>query len=76
MHDRSHLAELPLISPPQERDGIFNDAAAAVADLQSRYGAATEFLRRHFAKVMAGTTPEGRYRAFYPSISLTTASFA
>ena len=34
------------------------------------------FLRRHFAAVMAGEAPAGRYRAFYPQVSLTTASFA
>ncbi len=70
------LGELPLVSPPQERDGIFAEAAAAVADLQARYAAATGFLREQFARVMRGAPPEGRYRAFYPSVSLTTSSFA
>ena len=55
---------------------MFNDAAEAVADLAARYAAATEFLRARFAAVMGGTPPEGRYRAFYPSVSLTTSSFA
>ena len=76
MHHRSPLAELPLISPPQERDTIHTDARAAVEDLQARYRAATGFLREHFARVMAGQAPEGRFRAFYPSVSLTTSSFA
>ncbi len=76
MHHIRSLAELPLISPDQVRDGVFNDAAEAVADLQARYHAATDFLRSHFRAVMAGAAPEGHYRAFYPSVSLTTSSFA
>ena len=76
MHYRSPLAELPLISPPQAPDEMFSEAEAAVAALQARYDAATGFLRRHFAAVMAGEVPAGRYRAFYPQVSLTTASFA
>ena len=34
MHHRSRLAELPVISPPPERDAVFTDAAEAVAELQ------------------------------------------
>ena len=70
------LGELPLVSPPQERDGIFTDAGAAVADLQARYAAATGFLRGKLARLTEGAAPEGRYRAFYPSVSLTISSFA
>ncbi len=76
MHHRQPLSELPLVTPAQVPDGIHSDAAAAVADLQARYTGATAFLRRHFAAVMRGTPPEGRYRAFYPQVSLTTSSFA
>lgn len=76
MHQRHSLAELPLKSPPPVPDGVYSDAAAAVADLRERYEAATSFLRERFAEVMAGEVPSGRFRAFYPSVSLTTASFA
>ena len=76
MPHRSRLGELPLISPPQAPDELFSEAEAAVAALQARYAEATGFLRRHFAEVMAGKVPEGRYRAFYPQVSLTTSSFA
>ena len=76
MHDRSPLAELPIVSPVQAPDEMFSEAEAAVGALRERYDAATSFLRRHFAAVMAGKVPEGRYRAFYPQVSLTTASFA
>lgn len=76
MHHRHALTELPLISPPQEPDAVYSEAAAAVADLQARYAAATAFLRERFAAVMRGEPPEGRYRAFYPQVSVTTSSFA
>ena len=76
MHHRPPLAELPLISPPQAPDELFSDAAAAVAELQAALPDATGFLRGRFAAVMAGEAPKGRYRAFYPQVSLTTASFA
>ena len=76
MHPRTPLAELPVISPAHEGDRLFNDAAEAVADLQARYALATGFLRDNFARVMAGEPPAGRYRAFYPQVSITTGSFA
>lgn len=70
------LAELPVVSPAQEPDAVHSDAAAAVADLQARYATAVGFLRDNFTAVMGGREPEGRYRAFYPLVSLTTSSFA
>lgn len=76
MRHQSPLAELPVITPETEEDRLFNDAAEAVADLTRRYEAATAFLRENFAEVMAGRPPEGRYRAFYPELSVTTGSFA
>ncbi|HVL20086.1 MAG TPA: AMP nucleosidase [Amaricoccus sp.] len=76
MHHHEPLTELPLVVPPSEPDTMHTDAAEAVRDLQRRYAAATGFLRESFARVMAGARPEGHYRAFYPSVTLTTASFA
>jgi AMP nucleosidase len=76
MHHRKPLGELPVISPEPEPDRMFTDAAEAVAELRARYAAATKFLRRTFARVMAGDAPEGRYRAYYPLVSVATASFA
>ena len=76
MHHRHPLSELPLISPPPLPAAVYDDAVAAVADLRRRYEAATGFLREKFGEVMAGAPPEGRYRAFYPAVGLTTASFA
>jgi AMP nucleosidase len=76
MHQRKPLAELPVIAPEPEADAIFADAAEAVAELRRRYDRSTEFLRARFAQVMAGAAPEGRYRAYYPGVSVTTGSFA
>ncbi len=76
MRHQRPLAELPVISPPQPPDGVFSDAPEAVADLQARYAEAIGFIRARFGEVMAGAKPEGRFRAFYPQVSLTTSSFA
>ncbi len=76
MHLRNRLDELPVITPEPEPDALFSDAAAAVAEIQARYDRATGFLRERFQVVMDGAPPEGRYRAFYPGIGVTTNSFA
>jgi AMP nucleosidase len=76
MHPRYALAELPIVTPEHPPDREFTDAGEAVAELQARYAAATEFLCERFAAVMSGETPEGHYRAFYPIVSLTTTTFA
>ena len=77
MHHRAPLAELPLISPPQERDARLHRRRGGGG---GPAGALRRGDRRSCAsaspQVMAGATPEGRYRAFYPSVSMTTASFA
>ena len=75
MHHRP-LAELPVIAPAAEPDALYSDAAEAVAELKRRYAAVTAFLRANFAEVMAGAAPEGRYRAFYPSVEVSIGSFA
>ena len=76
MHHHEPLTELPLVVPPSRPDAMHTDAADALCDLQARYDAATRFLRESFARVMAGAPPDGHYRAFYPNVTLTTASFA
>ncbi len=76
MRHHGPLSELPVVTPENDGDRLFNDAAEAVAELRRRYDLATGFLRDNFARVMGGATPEGRYRAFYPQISVATASYA
>lgn len=54
----------------------FTDAADAVAYLELLYKEAIDFLCAEFSKSMAGGVPEGRIRAFYPEIRLTTSTYA
>lgn len=69
-------SKLPTISPPDRAYQEFDDADKAVEALQALYTEATEFLREHFERVMTGQAPEGRYRAYYPQISIVTTSYA
>jgi AMP nucleosidase len=54
----------------------FTDAKAAVAHLEYLYQQAVTFLRNGFSDVMSNGAPQGRMRAFYPEIRITTTSFA
>lgn len=71
-----NTSELPIISPEPVEDKYYDDAQAAVAALQEIYEQAVTFLRTQFSNVMSGTPAKGRYRAFYPEISITTTSYA
>ncbi len=64
--------DLPVITPDALQTWTYTDAKTAVAALQAIYTQSTEFLRKHFEAVMGGTPPQGRYRAFYPQVSITT----
>jgi AMP nucleosidase len=68
--------DLPIETPPERPAEFFTSADAAVAHLQSLYAEATEFLRDGFARIVAGGPPDRHFRAFYPEIRLTTATFA
>ncbi len=52
------------------------DPEAAVDRLEAIYDAATAFLSQHFIAAVTGKRPQGRVRAYYPEIRLTTTSFA
>ncbi|WP_163848159.1 AMP nucleosidase [Pseudooceanicola aestuarii] len=54
----------------------FRDPAAAVDRLMLLYRQAADFLQVHFQATMREGRPQGRIRAFYPEIRLTTSSFA
>ncbi|MFC0279574.1 AMP nucleosidase [Falsigemmobacter intermedius] len=53
----------------------FDDAAAAVAELERLYAASVTVLREGFARALGGALPEGRVRAFYPEIRLEVTGF-
>ena len=62
-------------SPTQVRRS-FSKASEAVAYLQALYVEATEFLCSAFREAMAAAPPEGRVRAYYPEVRITTETFA
>ncbi len=68
--------ELPLVTPEDAGPEQFSDATAAVEALIARYDHATGFLRDRFAGIMSGAPADARFRAYYPNISITTASYA
>ncbi|MEO9894840.1 MAG: AMP nucleosidase [Paracoccaceae bacterium] len=54
----------------------FTDASEAVAYLKRLYQEATKYLCHAFSDALENGAPEGRVRAFYPEIRLTTTSYA
>lgn len=65
-----------LMTPKAPEPALFTDAAEAVTRLEQLYAQATGFLCDSFAAAMRGTEPGTRYRAYYPEIRFTSASYA
>ena len=65
-----------LLTPDSPAPEQFNDPAAAVARLESLYAQSVDFLCTHFTQVMAAGAPEGRIRAYYPEVRITTTTHA
>lgn len=68
--------EKDLITPKTEKTVLFSDAAKAVEQLEKLYSQATSFLCKAFSKALTDGAPEGRVRAFYPEVRITTTSYA
>ncbi len=68
--------ELPTITPDLPAPQAFDDAEKAVAHLEKLYEVATRFLCDNFLATLKTGAPAHRYRAFYPEVRITTASFA
>jgi AMP nucleosidase len=64
--------EAPTYPGPQ----AYSAPEAAVDRLEQIYRQSTEFLSNHFVATVTGNRPNGRVRAYYPEIRLTTTSFA
>ena len=62
-----------IISPEPFEAREFEDATAAVDALEELYARNTSFLRRSFEN-LAREKPRGRYRAYYPQVSIQTSS--
>jgi len=70
------VSELPLVLAPAIKPQSFTDAAKAVDALIAAYDTATHWLRTQFDAIMSDTPPAGKYRAYYPEISLSVVSYA
>ncbi|MBN2907421.1 MAG: AMP nucleosidase [Rhodobacteraceae bacterium] len=73
---QDHATELPLESPDLPAPEAFTDPEAAVARLIAIYDAATGFLRARFQETLDGQPSRARFRAVYPEIRFTTATYA
>ncbi|MEM8788260.1 MAG: AMP nucleosidase [Pseudomonadota bacterium] len=67
---------MPILSNEAHGPRAFSDPVDAVDALIEIYDEATAWLRKHFLAVMAGQPPAGRYRAFYPKLTISTSSYA
>ncbi|MBW8300931.1 MAG: AMP nucleosidase [Hydrogenophaga sp.] len=76
MNKRIHFhAPINFISPDPFEPQVFTDAKAAVDALTALYGRNTSFLIDGFAALANGAPIAGRYRAFYPQVTLETTSY-
>ncbi len=64
-----------VVTPEPVQPQSFDDPAEAVAALRRIYDRNTQFLRDSFAALASGGDTHKRYRAFYPEVGVTTASF-
>lgn len=71
-----HEDPIPVLTPMQGEPQAFDDAAPAVARLETLYAEATGFLIHHFTRSVLGDKPTSRIRAYYPEIRLTVTSHA
>ncbi|MGN6550108.1 MAG: AMP nucleosidase [Pararhizobium sp.] len=71
----SEEARVTTVLPEPAKAKSFTDAKRAVDALEALYRRNTAFLIDKFKALKDGVPPGVRYRAFYPQISVTTASF-
>ncbi len=67
---------MTILTPDAPAPEDFRDARAAVARLIALYDQATTFLQTEFNRAMRDGRPEGRVRAYYPEVRITTISFS
>ena len=65
-----------LITPADPGVVIFKTADEAIAQVEEIYSTAIDFLCTKFKNIIAGETPEGRYRAYYPEVCVEIISHA
>jgi len=77
MNKRIYPEPIQQIASPEpfERQS-FTDAAKAVKALKGLYGRNTQFLRESFANLASNPDPQNRFRAYYPEVGVTIASYS
>ncbi|MBX3575813.1 MAG: AMP nucleosidase [Rhizobiaceae bacterium] len=76
MEKRIYPAPINLIESPEPYPRrSFTDAGEAVAALKELYHRNTEFLRNAFLRLADEGADDRRFRAYYPEVSVATASF-
>jgi AMP nucleosidase len=65
-----------VFTPPPVPAKSFTDAEKAVEALKALYDRNTAFLRESFARLAEEPKLSGRFRAFYPEVTVTTSSYA
>ena len=68
------LDDLPVVTPDVPHPETFSDADAAIERLTDLYDRATSFLRDRFDETLSQGRASARFRAFYPSVRITTRS--
>jgi AMP nucleosidase len=63
------------LTPPPERPKFYTDPAEAVAALRALYERNTAFIRDRFAEMTEKGDLDARVRAYYPQISVKTATY-
>jgi len=66
---------LSFISPEPAPPQVFDDPVKAVDALTELYDRNTAFLKAGFGELAKGGSVRGRFRAFYPQVSIETTSF-
>jgi AMP nucleosidase len=66
---------VPFITPDSIQPEAFSDAAEAVEALERLYERNAGFLREAFSSVVGGARPAGRFRAYYPQVSIETTRY-
>ncbi len=64
------------MTTPNQSQQTFTDASAAVSYLEKLYAESTRYLCAAFSKALINGAPEGRIRAYYPEIRITTSTHA
>ncbi|WP_306118096.1 MULTISPECIES: AMP nucleosidase [unclassified Roseitalea] len=73
--EHGHGGSDGLLTPPPQRPRFFTDPDGAVEALRALYDRNTQFIRTQFGRLAKGERIEGRVRAYYPQLSVKTASY-